>query len=119
MNRKTWTDERLLPLVESARSVADVLRGLALIVAGGNYKSIKLAIRRLNLDTSHWLGQAHLKGRTRSGLVRRSLSEVLKGFNDVSIRCIVCDGVSGERVLLVKPLPLQGRFAGFDPLAPY
>lgn len=63
MNRRTWSDATLVEVVSTAHSVADVLRKLGLgHIGGGNYMSIKAAIRRLNLDTSHWSGQAHRRG---------------------------------------------------------
>jgi Zn finger protein HypA/HybF involved in hydrogenase expression len=63
MNRRTWSDATLVEVVPFAHSVADVLRKLGLgHIGGGNYMSIKAAIRRLNLDTSHWSGQGHRRG---------------------------------------------------------
>src|SRR5580704_19541021 len=53
---RSWTDEQLREAVASSISIAGVLRRLALKAAGGNYRSIKHHIVRLNLDTSHHLG---------------------------------------------------------------
>ena len=63
MNRRTWSDASLIEAVSLAYSVADVLRRLGLgHIGGGNYMSVKAAVRRLGLDTSHWSGQGHRKG---------------------------------------------------------
>lgn len=45
-----------------ANSLRDVLRRLNLAIAGGSYENIRRHIIRLNLDTSHFAGQAG-KGR--------------------------------------------------------
>jgi len=64
MSDRTWTDPELKREVKKATSLAQVLRGIGLVPAGGNYHSIQLHIERLGLDTSHFLGQSHNKGKT-------------------------------------------------------
>ena len=44
-------------------SVAGVLKSLGLIVAGGNYKTIKEKIAKHKLDTSHFTGMGWRKGK--------------------------------------------------------
>ena len=51
------TDDEFKALVESSRSIRQVLTKMGLKAAGGNYKTIKSRIKKLNLDTSHLLGQ--------------------------------------------------------------
>jgi hypothetical protein len=53
-----------------------VLEKLGLSPAGGNYSTIKKRIRELNLDTSHFLGQAILRGKTHA-YSTRFLEEIL------------------------------------------
>jgi hypothetical protein len=45
---------------------------------GGNYKTVHQVVKRLGLDTSHWTGQAHLRGKTHTwGIPKQPLSEIL------------------------------------------
>jgi hypothetical protein len=53
-----------------------VLRKIGLTPAGGNYESIKKRIQELGLDSSHFLGQAILRGKTHS-FGTRPLEDVL------------------------------------------
>lgn len=62
MARK-YTDEQLRNAVANSLSIAQVLSTLGLKTAGGNYASIKAAITRLGLDTGHFMGQSHNKGK--------------------------------------------------------
>jgi len=44
------------------KSVSGLLKSLALRPVGGNYINIKRILNRLNVDTSHWTGQAWNRG---------------------------------------------------------
>lgn len=57
-----WTDEQLIEAVKSSRSRREVLGKLGLAQQGGNYATINRAVKRLNLNTSHWLEQGWNKG---------------------------------------------------------
>ena len=70
-----WNDEQLKLVVTNVKSFRDVLFALGLKPAGGNYVSMKAAIARLNLDTTHWLGQGHLRGKTHDWSNKRSFKE--------------------------------------------
>lgn len=59
---RRWTDDELRAAVRMERSYAGVLRKLGLVAAGGNYDSVRSAIRQLGLDTSHFRGQAWNRG---------------------------------------------------------
>lgn len=61
MNKRKWTDNDLIEAVKNAFSIKDVLDSLSLKVCGSNYATIKTHIRRLSLDTSHFLGQGWKK----------------------------------------------------------
>lgn len=63
MTRRTWTDSDLKKKVKESTALAQVLRGLGLVPAGGNYLSIQIHIERLGLSTSHFVGQSHNKGK--------------------------------------------------------
>jgi Zn finger protein HypA/HybF involved in hydrogenase expression len=59
-----YTEEQLRLAIESSGSIRQVLSKLGLKEAGGNYETTKRRIFKLNIDTSHFHGQAHLKGKT-------------------------------------------------------
>lgn len=42
--------------------MAQLLKGLGLKSAGGNYANMKSILQKLDVDTSHWTGQAWNKG---------------------------------------------------------
>lgn len=54
MGKRIWTDEQLVAVVSSASSRSEVLRELGLKILPGNYATINRAIRRLDLDVSHF-----------------------------------------------------------------
>ena len=74
--RRIWTDEQLIEAVPANTTLSGVLRDLGLIPAGGNFRVIKEYIAKLNLDTSHFLGRGHNKGKS-FGPKGRSLEEIL------------------------------------------
>lgn len=73
---RSWTDEQLKVAVKESFSIAQVIKSIGLIPAGGNYKSIEAHIARLQLDTSHFLGQGWNKGGT-SNPKKIPLEEIL------------------------------------------
>jgi hypothetical protein len=74
-SRAGVSDEQLRVAVAESRSIAQVLRALGLVAAGGNYQAIPRRIAKLGLDTSHFTGQ----GWNRGGRVMRArpLADVL------------------------------------------
>lgn len=74
--RTTFTKEEFVKAVKNNITIADTLRNIGLIPAGENYRTVHKFIRKYNLDTSHWLGRAHLKGKKRN-LPKKPLSEIL------------------------------------------
>ena len=61
--RRSWTDEQMTEAVAGNATIIGALRELGLSTSPGNYQVVHVAVRRLGLDTSHWVGQAHLAGR--------------------------------------------------------
>jgi hypothetical protein len=55
-------EQRLRDAVAASTSIAQVLKYLGLVAAGGNYRSVKQHIARLGLDTSHHSGQSWSRG---------------------------------------------------------
>jgi hypothetical protein len=61
--RRLIVDEKLLrAAVPNCRGMAEVIRALGLEPSGGRQRVVRDEIRRLGLDTSHFLGQGHLRG---------------------------------------------------------
>jgi len=116
--RRSWTDVNLVASVAESTSMAQVLRRLGLRAAGGNYEQIKAIIKLLNLDTQHWTGQAHLRGKTNPHAPRRSLESILRSgafyqSNKLRKRLLregvlqpICSSCGGSE-WLGSPMPLE------------
>ena len=75
---KKFTDEELRKAVKENHSIAGVLRQLKLKpYGGGNYKTIHRKVAELDLETSHWRGQGHLKGETHNWTKSIPLEKIL------------------------------------------
>src|SRR3954451_21777131 len=61
--RRFYSDADLAAAVARSTSVAGVLRLLGVPLSGGQHAHIARRIRRGGIDTSHFLGQAHNRGR--------------------------------------------------------
>lgn len=59
---REYSDEDVIRFAKEVTSVAQLLSKLNLKQAGGNFASIKRILQRLNVDCSHWTGQAWNKG---------------------------------------------------------
>jgi hypothetical protein len=77
MTSRRYTDQDIATAVTSSFSIAQVLKLLGLSPTGGNYKSMDLHFSRLRLDTSHFTGQGHLRGKHHCWTPHKPLSEVL------------------------------------------
>ena len=64
MNHRRYTDEQLRQAVENSHTMRAVLQELGLKPVGGNYETVEKRIRELGLNTEHWLGSGHLKGKS-------------------------------------------------------
>lgn len=58
-----YSDEALAVAVAHSITFADVLRHVGAPLCGGSYAHLVRRIRRAGLDTSHFLGQAHARGK--------------------------------------------------------
>jgi hypothetical protein len=56
-----YTRELLIEAVSNSISIAGVLRYLEIPVTGGAHAHISRKLKRLGIDTSHFLGQAHMR----------------------------------------------------------
>jgi hypothetical protein len=77
MRKRGYTDQDIIEAVRASFSIAQVLRLLRLSPTGCNYKGMYAYFSRLGLDTSHFTGQGHLKGKNHSWTPRRPLTEIL------------------------------------------
>jgi len=57
MRPKRWSEDQLKRVVPRSRSIAQVIRSLGLVPAGGNYKQVSKYISKLKLDISHFTGK--------------------------------------------------------------
>src|SRR5687767_4848317 len=76
--KRRWSDDELREAVAGLYSMRSVLLRLGLRPLGGNYKTLRLRIAALNLSTSHWLGQAWLRGSHIRCSPVRPLEEILQ-----------------------------------------
>jgi hypothetical protein len=60
---RNYTDEEFAKVVKESGSLRQVLSKLNLREAGGNYQCAKERIKKLNLSTTHFHGQAWNKGK--------------------------------------------------------
>lgn len=67
--------ERLLKIISTSKSYASVLKSFGLKPMGSNYRTLKDKILKYNIDTKHFTGQAHNKGKKLGP--RRNISEYL------------------------------------------
>lgn len=75
--------EKLIESVKNNITLAGVLRDMGFKPAGGNYASIKKWIKKLNLDTSHWLGKYYfIKNKKISKNKKTPLNNILVENSD-------------------------------------
>jgi hypothetical protein len=75
--KRKYTDEQFIEAVSSSISYREILNKLGLVEAGGNYYVLKRRIMEMNLDTSHIIGKAHLRGKHHNWSKAYPLSEIL------------------------------------------
>lgn len=68
MRKRSWDEATFRAAVANSTTIADVLRGLNLSVSPGNYKTIHKYVAVWGVSTTHFLGQAHKKGRDHARL---------------------------------------------------
>lgn len=82
MKTKTWTKEQLKKAAKKSRSIRQVLSGLNLKEAGGNYTQIKKYLQLYKIDTKHFKGKGWNKGLKGFLRPRISLDEILTTNSD-------------------------------------
>lgn len=61
---KNYSKEQITEVIANSISIRQVIKKLGLIPAGGNYATVKRYIELYSIDTSHFKGQGHNKGKT-------------------------------------------------------
>ena len=74
---RQWTDAELIEAVKIENTVHGVMRRLGYDTSGGMFRYVVAHMRRLELDTSHFLGQAWARGRRRPYRPVTPLEELL------------------------------------------
>jgi hypothetical protein len=102
---KNYTDEDIIKYAKEVKSIAQLLKKLNLKQAGGNYTHIKKTLQRLNLNTSHWTGQAWNKDQQ-----LKDWKDYTKGVNlkphlikNRGLKCESCDLTEWKN----KSIPLE------------
>jgi len=75
--KRKYTDEQFRDIIRDSFSVAQCLDKLGLRPSGGNYKCFHQKVSELNIDTSHFTGQAYLKGKTHNWTPKIPLKDIL------------------------------------------
>lgn len=80
--RQICSKEQLKEIVSQHQSRQGCLKALGLKAAGGNIKWIDKWIKKYDLNTSHWTGQAHRKGKKDTFSPQANLAEILVENSD-------------------------------------
>jgi 5-methylcytosine-specific restriction endonuclease McrA len=75
--RTNYTEEEFKNAVETSYSISQVLIKLSLEPTGGNYALFYSRVKKLGIDTSHFTGKGHLKGKTHNWSKSIPLEEIL------------------------------------------
>ena len=62
-SRYTYSEQELREAVKTSTSIRQVLEKLNIVPAGGNYQTTNRRIKKLNIDTKHFTGQAWNRGK--------------------------------------------------------
>jgi hypothetical protein len=75
--RTRYTEEQFIKAVNNNQSIRGTLKELGLQPTGGNYDLLHRRIKKLRIDTSHWTGKGHLKGKKNTWHRITPLSEIM------------------------------------------
>ena len=115
--QRNYTDNDLRKAVATSFSLRAVLTEIGLTPSGGNYESIKKRIAGMGLETSHFLGQAILRGSSHNYgtrpladiLVHRKLENTWRLKNRLlqeGIKAEQCEKC-GKKSWMGQPIPLE------------
>lgn len=116
MKKRSYSDNDLKEAVASSTSIRQVLKKLNLKEAGGNYQTLRNYFKTLNLDISHFTGQASNKGKQLP--LKRDIEDYLSNRCKIQShklklrllreglfepKCYCCN----QTIWLGKPIPLE------------
>ena len=118
--RATWSKDQLKIAVAAGSCPMDVLESLHLQPRGGNFRTIKIWIKKLGLDTSHFSKERQQRGLRRLLAARRLTSKVVfcehskvvgtslvrfvRRSNAILYKCVLCGntGHHHNRILVLQ-----------------
>ncbi len=71
------TEEVFSAIVKLSFSKAEVIKAAGLNPVGANYRAFDILVQKWNVDTSHFSGQSHLKGKTHNWSPKIALKDIL------------------------------------------
>lgn len=74
---RTWTDDQLRVAVTESVTMAEVMRKLGVVVSSTNHSRVLRDIRRVDVDTTHFLGKRWGVGKVPPGWEARDLEDIL------------------------------------------
>lgn len=96
------SDDQFIEAVKNSFSIAEALRKLGMSHFGAAYQFFRKRLKILNVDVSHFVGQAHRKGKTFSSKLKIPLSQILVQDSDRVLRTgfkrrIIAEGLLEEK----------------------
>jgi len=75
---RKYTDDEFIEAVKNSYSIRSVLKKIGVQPTGGNYDVAKRRMLSLGIDSSHFTGKGHLKGKKHGWAKKTPLQEILK-----------------------------------------
>ena len=90
---REYSNQDIIDNSKNVKSIAGLLKSLNLAPVGGNYRSIKRKLQKLNVDTAHWTGQAWNKNQRTKDWSKYTKAIHLKKhlINEKGHKCENCD----------------------------
>ena len=77
MTKYRYSDADFAEAIKTSISIRGALIKLGVAPHGGSYKTFNLRLLKLGVDASHFLGEAHLKGKNNTHVKKLSMSDIL------------------------------------------
>jgi hypothetical protein len=78
MRKRKWNDEQLIEAVKTSKSVMEVLKKIGLGLSGGSHALVKMRIKHLKIDNSHFTGKGWCRGEKHEEFIKRVLQYPLE-----------------------------------------
>lgn len=106
-----YTPELLQEAANNSFSIAGILRYLTLKQAGGTHCHISNKLKQYNIDTSHFTGQGHMKGKT--ALNKENSNQILRIYSKDSLRV---KGYRLKRAMMEMGVKYECNNCGLSPI---